>query len=224
MQPHDSRGIWRCRFELEFPMHPRRKDSLAIAEYEGIGGEVELIDEICFDERVHEQDSARVSRGQKSEALMSAQASRVYTGEVVFLHPHLDEMTRTASVRMAVANPDGLLRGTRGNGAGVELNRNFPTRDWRAEPVAHRATLDAPREGLLSPGPEPGSEPETRSLIALIEGLGPATVVYVSCNPQALAADLGAVARLNYRIRSLQPVDMFPHTAHIETVAVLTRT
>ncbi len=84
------------------------------------------------------------------------------------------------------ANPDGLLRGTRGNGAGVELNRNFPTRDWRAEPVAHRATLDAPREVLLSPGPEPGSEPETRSLIALIEELGPETVV-------ALHAPLGCV-------------------------------
>jgi 23S rRNA (uracil1939-C5)-methyltransferase len=47
--------------------------------------------------------------------------------------------------------------------------------------------------------------------------------VYVSCNPEALARDLAAIVGLRYRIRSLQPVDMFPHTAHVETVAVLTR-
>jgi tRNA/tmRNA/rRNA uracil-C5-methylase (TrmA/RlmC/RlmD family) len=43
----------------------------------------------------------------------------------------------------------------------------------------------------------------------------------VSCNPEALAADLGQICTSGYRIRSLQPVDMFPHTAHIETVAIL---
>lgn len=76
-----------------------------------------------------------------------------------------------------VANPDGLLRGTRGNGRGVELNRNFPTADWRPGPVLHRDTLDAPREVALSPGDAPGSEPETQALIALIDELRPETVV-----------------------------------------------
>ncbi len=84
------------------------------------------------------------------------------------------------------ANPDGLVRGTRGNALGVELNRNFPTRDWQLGPVAHRATLGGPREVLLSPGQTSGSEPETQALIALVEELEPEAVV-------ALHAPLGCI-------------------------------
>ena len=46
-----------------------------------------------------------------------------------------------------------------------------------AEPVLHRAKLDGPREVALSPGAEPGSEPETQALIALIRDLEPEAVV-----------------------------------------------
>jgi 23S rRNA (uracil1939-C5)-methyltransferase len=53
--------------------------------------------------------------------------------------------------------------------------------------------------------------------------LRPARVVYVSCNPEALARDAALVPDKAYRFERIQPIDMFPHTSHIETVAVLER-
>lgn len=47
--------------------------------------------------------------------------------------------------------------------------------------------------------------------------------IYVSCNPEALARDL-AVLMPTYHVHSVQPVDLFPHTPHVETVVVLYRT
>ena len=75
------------------------------------------------------------------------------------------------------ANPDGVTLGTRGNANGVDLNRNFATANWSAGTVPSRSVLEAPRDTLLSSGTAPGSEPETRALVSLIENLDPETIL-----------------------------------------------
>lgn len=69
--------------------------------------------------------------------------------------------------------------------------------------------IDPPRGGM-----------DKRSLSRLI-GLQAPSFIYVSCNPATLARDLQTICDGGYRITAIQPVDMFPHTFHIEVVVRL---
>lgn len=72
--------------------------------------------------------------------------------------------------------------------------------------------LDPPRAGA------------GRDVVEGIAALGPATVVYVACDPVALARDLGTFRDAGYTAaRGIRAVDLFPHSHHVEAVAVLTR-
>lgn len=53
--------------------------------------------------------------------------------------------------------------------------------------------------------------------------LRPGRVVYISCNPQTQQRDLRFLTQNGYKVQEIQPVDMFPHTNHVECVAVLER-
>lgn len=59
-----------------------------------------------------------------------------------------------------------------------------------------------------------------RFLLSLSE-LAPKRVVYISCNPETQARDLEYLCGRGYTVKTIQPVDMFPHTNHIETVVLL---
>jgi 23S rRNA (uracil1939-C5)-methyltransferase len=75
-------------------------------------------------------------------------------------------------------------------------------------------------EVVVADPPRAGFHP--KALHALMT-LGARRIVYVSCNPTTLARDLGELVRGGYRLEWVQPVDMFPHTPHIEAVARLER-
>ena len=53
--------------------------------------------------------------------------------------------------------------------------------------------------------------------------LSPKKVAYVSCNPETLKRDLTYLSKNKYKVRKIQPVDMFPHTEHVECVCLLTK-
>jgi len=72
---------------------------------------------------------------------------------------------------------------------------------------------------VLDP-PRTGAGAEVTAAIAATE---PARIVYVACDPAALARDLRVAASRGYGLTSLRAVDLFPHTHHVECVAVLER-
>ena len=76
-------------------------------------------------------------------------------------------------------------------------------------------------EVVVADPPRAGFHPKALHALA---ALGPARLVYVSCNPSTLARDLGDLVRQGYRLEWVEPVDMFPQTPHIEAVARLRRT
>ena len=70
--------------------------------------------------------------------------------------------------------------------------------------------IDPPRVGMH------------KDVVKQILDMAPSKIIYVSCNPATMARDLGII-KDNYKILEVQPVDMFPHTYHIESVARLER-
>jgi murein peptide amidase A len=103
------------------------------------------------------------------------------------------------------SNPDGALLGTRGNGAGVDLNRNFPASDWCAGPVLSRWSSETRQVVELSTGEAPASEPETVALIELVERLSPPWIlslhapIGVVLEPEPTALGDALVARTGLR-------------------------
>ena len=88
--------------------------------------------------------------------------------------------------------------------------------EWMQAAAAEKLSIDI----LLMDPPRSGSTPE---FLSATVKMAPHRIVYISCCPETQARDLALLQKGGYRVTLLQPVDMFPHTEHIENIAVLER-
>jgi 23S rRNA (uracil1939-C5)-methyltransferase len=119
-------------------------------------------------------------------------------------------------IELVPAAIDDATRNAAGNGIGNCTFLSGEVRHVLPELVRQGIRADV----LVADPPRAGFHPKAlRAVLAL----APGRVVYVSCNPSTLARDLGVLRAGGYRLTAVQPIDMFPHTPHIEVVARLDR-
>lgn len=124
------------------------------------------------------------------------------------------------------------LIGVERNPSGVEdAHRNAELNNLAADATfiaqdatfyLQRAAADGtPVDVLIMDPPRAGS---TLEFLAAAAALNPRRIVYISCSPVTQARDLEQLGQAGYQLMRLVPVDMFPHTSHVETVATLSAT
>ncbi len=129
---------------------------------------------------------------------LAREAGKVIGAEVV---PQAVEDARANAARNGIENAEFFC------GDAGEVAERLRERGVRPQAVV----VDPPRKGL---GPEvPG----------ILAGLEPERIVYVSCDPATLARDVKRFGELGYHAAKVQAVDLFPRTAHVETIVLLQR-
>jgi len=85
----------------------------------------------------------------------------------------------------------------------------------KVEDLIYRAGEKRSFDLIILDPPRKGCE---RNILQAIKKLKIKHIIYISCNPSTLARDLAFIVELGYIIKKIKPVDMFPHTSHIETI------
>lgn len=91
----------------------------------------------------------------------------------------------------------------------TDLQADFTAEPWAREGF-DRILIDPPRSGA-------------QEVVETLAGAGAERIVYVSCNPATLARDAGILVNRGYRLVRAGVMDMFPHTAHVESMALFER-
>ncbi len=129
-------------------------------------------------------------------------------------------LARRAGSVLGVEGDAGLVARARRNAAQNRIaNASFERRDLYAK-VGELDWLDGRFDRVLLDPPRSGAE----AIVERFDRIAAARVVYVACSPETLARDAAIlVARCGYRLAAAGVMDMFPHTAHVESIAVFER-
>jgi 23S rRNA (uracil1939-C5)-methyltransferase len=143
----------------------------------------------------------------------------------------LDLFCGLGNFTLPIARRGARVIGVEGNATLVARAKENAARNGLSAQCEFRSAnlFEATPESLAAFGPIDKLliDPPREGAIAVVKALaedGPARIVYVSCNPGTLARDAAVLAHeKGYRLRAAGVVNMFPHTAHVESVALFER-
>lgn len=158
------------------------------------------------------------------------QAERLLTIVKEFAYPNSNEKiydlySGTGSIGLSLAKEALEVIGVEENAAAAELSlenaklngiTNYKAIAGRVENIIKTADLKS--DTIILDPPRPGVHKKV--LFKIVEAR-PKTIVYVSCNPESQKHDIDILLEVGYGIKKIQPLDMFPHTPHIENVVLL---
>lgn len=130
-------------------------------------------------------------------------------------------IARSGATVLGIEGSAALIRRATGNAAlnGLSAQAAFvvadlfkiSTEQWQEWGAFDKLLIDPPRDGAVE-------------LVKVIGAAGPRRIVYVSCNPATLARDAAVLTAVHgYHLRAAGVVNMFPHTAHVESIALFER-
>ncbi len=130
-------------------------------------------------------------------------------------------LARRAAAVVGVEGDAGLIDRARANAARNGIgNATFHVADLSVEPDRGLPWVRGGYDKVLLDPPRVGA----REVLSAVAHIAPRRVVYISCHTGSLARDLGILTRDHgYRLRAAGVLDMFPHTTHVESMAVLER-
>lgn len=188
-------------------------------------GKEAITDELCgLRFRLSPRSFYQVNRRQAEQLYALAKEAAGLTGKETLLDLYCgtgtigltmaDKAARLIGVEVVEAAVEDARRNAEENGIGharfLCADAGEAARRLRAEGIQPDVVVvDPPRKGC------------DEMVVRTVADMAPERVVYVSCDPATLARDIRRFAEMGYEARKVTPVDMFPRTAHVETVALL---
>ncbi|WP_046720994.1 23S rRNA (uracil(1939)-C(5))-methyltransferase RlmD [Heyndrickxia coagulans] len=152
-----------------------------------------------------------MGRPEKTEKMID-----LFCGVGTFSLPFADRVGELAGIEIVETSIESAKRNAKDNGIS---NTYFLAKDARKGIDEVLESFGNPELLLLDP-PRSGAGGKVMRKIGRAQ---PARIVYVSCNPDTFATDIKELEPFGYKLTAVQPVDLFPHTVHVECVGLLTQ-
>ncbi|WP_408640734.1 23S rRNA (uracil(1939)-C(5))-methyltransferase RlmD [Salipaludibacillus keqinensis] len=138
----------------------------------------------------------------------------LFCGVGTFSLPFADRVKELAGIELVESSIESAKRNAEDNGLS---NTRFLAKDARKGIDQMLESFGKPELLLIDP-PRSGAGGKVMRRIGRAQ---PQRIVYVSCNPESFAEDLQELEPFGYTLKEVQPVDLFPHTFHVELVTII---